>query len=153
MSYYSKTLPNLIEPQMEQNVLENIGLNINKKTFSENISVYMAIFYTNYLKRYFLISVIIIIIILFLLYRYYDNKDKKKYRAQILAMKREEQLRNIEKILNRKVTEEKIKNYNDIVDKNISIEQNLDSNVNLDPHITFDSNYYNYANFNFNNNI
>lgn len=145
MSYYSKTLPNLVQEQMEQNVLENIGVNINKNTFSEDVSRYIVLFYTNYLRRYFLALVLVICIVLYLLYRYYDNKDKKKHRAHILAIKRERQLRNIDRILNR--VDKRFMQNSPIPTPEPIVSPEYKHKAD-DAHINFDAGYYNYSNLN-----
>lgn len=75
---FSKTMPDLVEPEVDIMVQNITQAKINHSTFSENVCGSLQSFYENYFKKYFFFLLLIIIIILFLLYRYYKNKELKK---------------------------------------------------------------------------
>lgn len=77
---FSKTMPDLVEPQVDIMVQNITQAKINHSTFSENICGSLQNFYDNYFKKYFFFLLLITIVILFLLYRYYKNKELKKFK-------------------------------------------------------------------------
>lgn len=80
MTYYSKTLPNLVNPEIDKYLEKIINADVDKLTFSDNVTNYLIFFYNSYIYKYLFVIILIIFMIICLIHRYYTNlENNKKY--------------------------------------------------------------------------